>query len=83
MLEKLSTQKTESEITREAFTLQYGGEDISNFLSRAEKVYNQAKVGENVKFELLRDALKSDQIFFQFVLFKGSKGYEGMKKARL
>ncbi len=64
MLENFSTQKTESEIMREAMTLHYDGEDIPTFLSRADKACNQAKVGENVKFALLRDALKSDQMFF-------------------
>ncbi len=58
---------------REAITLQYDWGDIPTFLSRDDKVYNQAKVGENVNFELLSDSLKSDQMFFQFVLFKGSK----------
>ncbi len=36
---------------REALTLRYDGGDIPTFLSRADKVYNQAKVGENVRFE--------------------------------
>ena len=83
MLEKFSTQKTESEIMREALTIRYDGGDTPTFLSRADKVYNQAEVGENVKFELLRDALKSDQMFYQFLLFKGSRNYEGIKKACL
>ncbi len=83
MLEKFSTRKTESEIMREALALQYDGGDIPTFLSGAKKVNNQAKVGENVKFELLRNALKSDQMFFQFVLFKGSNDYKGIKKACL
>ncbi len=64
VLEKFSTQKTKSEIMREAFIRQYDGEDIPTSLSRADKVYNHAKVGENVKFERLCDALKSDQMFF-------------------
>ncbi len=82
-LEKFSTQKIESEIMREVLTVQYEGGDIPKFLSRADKIYNQAKVGDNLKFELLRDALKPDQMFFQFVLFKQSKTYEGIKKACL
>ena len=53
MLENFSIQKTESEIMREALNLQYDRGDIPSFLSRPDKVYNQAKVGENVKFELL------------------------------
>ncbi len=81
ILEKFSTQKTESEIMREALTFRYDGGDIPTFLSRSDKVYNQAKVGDNVKFELLHDTLKSDQMFFQFVLFRGSKNYESIKKA--
>ncbi len=32
MLQKFSTQKTESEVIREAFTLRYDREDITNFL---------------------------------------------------
>ncbi len=63
MLEKFSIQKNESEIMREALTLRYDGRDIQTFLSRADKVYNQAKVGENVELELRRDVLKSDQMF--------------------
>ncbi len=48
MLEKFSAQKTEYGKIREAFTLQYNGSDFPTFLSMADKVYNQAKVGENV-----------------------------------
>ncbi len=80
MLEKFSIQKNESEIMREALTLRYDGGDTTTFSSRADKVYYQAKVGENVKLELLRDALKSDKMFFQFILFRGSKNYEDIKK---
>ena len=83
ILEMFSSQKTESEIMREALTFPYNGGDIPAFLSRADKVFNQAKLGDNIKFELLRDALKSDQMFFQFVLFKRSKNYEGIMKACL
>ena len=83
MLQKFSTQNTESEIRREALTLQYIGGDIPTFLSRADKVYNKAKVGENVKFELLRDAPKSDQMFFKFVSFRGSKNYKVINKTSL
>ncbi len=68
---------------RDALTLRKDGRGILNFLSRVDKVDNQAKVGENVRFELLRDALKSEQMFFQFLLFRGSKNYEGIKKACL
>ena len=80
MLEKFTTLKTDSKIMREALTLRYDRGDILSFLSRADKAYNQAKVVENVKFELLRDALKFDQMLFQFVLFLGSRNYPGIKK---
>ncbi len=40
MLENISTQKTESEIIREALTLRYDEGDIPSFLSWADKVYN-------------------------------------------
>ncbi len=68
---------------REALNFRYDGGDISSFVSRADKVYNQAKVGENVKFQLLRDAFKSDQCFFRFELLRRSKNYESIRKARL
>ncbi len=48
MLEKFSTQNFESEIMREPLTRQYEGRDVPKFFSRAEKVYNQAKVEDNV-----------------------------------
>ncbi len=63
MLDILSTQQTDSEIMREALTSRYDGGDIPSFLSRAGKAYNQVKEGNNVKFELLRDGLKSDPMF--------------------
>ncbi len=62
MLEKISTQKTELETIREALTLRYERGDIPS-LKKADKVQNQDKVGGNVKFDLLRDHLKSDQLF--------------------
>ncbi len=37
----------------------------------------------NVKFVLLRDALKSDQMFFKFELFRESKNYDGITKTCL
>ncbi len=68
---------------RDAVTLRYDRGGIPTFLSRADKVYNQDKVDEKAKFELLRDALKSYQMFFQFVLFKEPKSYEGIKNSCL
>ncbi len=58
----------------------YGTGNIPTFLWRAEKIYNQAKVGNSMKFELLRDAPKSDLVFFRFKLFWRSKTYEGIQK---
>ena len=63
MREKFSTQKAESYIIREALTLRYDGGDIPTSSSRADKVFNQATVDENMKFGLLRDALKSIRRF--------------------
>ncbi len=40
VLEKFSTQKTDSEIMRGALTFRYDGGDIPTFLSRADNVYN-------------------------------------------
>ena len=38
-------------------------------------------MGENVEFDLLRHAVKLDQKFFHFVLFRGAKDYETIKKS--
>ncbi len=65
---------------RDSLSLRYDGGDIPNFLSRADKVYNRAKFGNNMKFELLQDSLKPGQMSFQFVLFRGSKTYEDVRK---
>ena len=73
MLEKFSLRKTESEITKEAISLEYDGGDIQTFLTRADKLYSQAKFNDHAKFRLLRDSLKSDQMLLQFVLFRGAK----------
>ncbi len=69
MPEKFFIQKTDSEILRDALSLQCDGGDIPTFLSRADKVYNQAKVEDNMKFELLRDSLKPGLMLFQLLLF--------------
>ena len=73
MLEKFSVRKTESEIMKEAISLEYGGGDIQNFLTRADNSCLQAKLNEQVKSRLLRDSLKSDQMLQQFVLFGSEK----------
>ncbi len=73
MLEKISTQKTELETIREALNLRYERGDIPSFSKKADKVQNQDKVGGNVKFDLLRDPLKSDQLFFLHFLLKRFK----------
>ena len=73
MLEKFSVRKAESEIMKEAISLEFDGGDIQNFLTRADKLYSQAKFNEQAKFGLLRDSLKSDQMLLQFVLFRRAK----------
>ncbi len=83
MLEMFSFQKTKSEISRQALLLRYDGSDNPTLLSRAHKANNQVKVGENARFKLLRDAMHSDQVFYQFVLFTRSKDYAGIKKKSL
>ncbi len=80
MLQKFSTQKPESEKMREALRLLYDREDIPSFLSRSDKANNQAKVGESVKFELLRDALKSDQIFSSLYCGEDPKTIDAWRK---
>ena len=81
MLEKLSVRNTESEIMKEVTSLEYDGGDIQKFVTRADKLYLQAKFNGRAKFRLLRDSLKSDQMLLQFVLFRGAKNYNEMKQA--
>ncbi len=57
--------------------------DTLTFLSRAGEVYSQTKVGNNIKFELLRDSLRPDPMFFQFVLFRESKTHKDVRKVFL
>ena len=80
MLEKFSVRKTESEIMKEAISLEYDG-DIQTFVIRADKLYSQAKFNGQAKFGLLRDSLKSDQMLLQFLLFRGAKSYNEIKQA--
>ncbi len=72
-LSKISTQKTESDTKTKAPTLRCDRVIISNFLSKAGKVYNLAKVDKNVKLELSRGALKSDLIFISFCCSNGRR----------
>ena len=81
MLEKYSVRKTESEIMKGAKSLEYDGGDIQTSLTRADKLYSQAKFNDQAKFGLLRDSLKSDQMLLQFVLFRGAKNYDEIKQA--
>ena len=80
MLKKFSTQKSEAEVMRDAISLMYDGGDIQVFLTKAEKIYNQAKFNAQAKYGLLREALKGDSNLLQFVLFRGAKNYDEVKK---
>ena len=73
MLEKFSVRKTESEIMKQATSLEYDGGDIQTFLTRANKIYSQAKFKNQAKFGLLRDFLKSDLMLLQFALSREQK----------
>ncbi len=61
MLEKFSTKKTEAETMREAVNLRYVGDDIKEFIVRAGKLYKEAKFSEEFKFEMIQEAIRSDQ----------------------
>ena len=61
MLEKFSVRKTESEIIREAISLEHGGGDIQTFLTRTDNLYSEEKSNDHAKLGILRDSLKSDQ----------------------
>ncbi len=80
MLKKVSTQKSDAEIMKDAIFLTYDGGDIQAFLTRVEIAYNQAEFNEHAKFGMLREALKTDQLLLQFVLFRGTKDYEEVKQ---
>ena len=79
--EKFSVGKTESEIMKEAISLEHDGDDSQTFLTRADVLYSQAKFNEQAKFGLLRDSLKSELILLQFVLFRGAKSYNEINHA--
>lgn len=81
MLEKFSSKKTEAEIMREAVTLSYDGSDIKSFIAKADKLYTKAKFDEESKLGLIREALKTDPVMLQFVLFQGVKDYQATKDA--
>jgi len=44
---------------------------MQTFLVRDDKAYTQAKFNDEKHFGLLRDALKTDQMWLQFVLYRG------------
>lgn len=71
MLGKFSTKKTEVEALSEAINLKYNGRYVSNFFMKADKLYQEAKLGEQEKFGLVREALKADQMLLSFVLLRG------------
>jgi len=83
MLDKFSTKKTEAEVMKEAVTLVYDGGDVSSFIARADKLYTRAKFDERSKLGLIREALKTDQVMLQYVLFRGTKDYLTTKDACL
>ena len=81
MLESFSVRKIESQIMKEAISLEYDDGDIQAFLTRAHKLYSQAKFKKQSKFGLLRDFPKSDRMSLQFMLVRGAKSYNEIKKA--
>ena len=66
---------------KKAVSLEYDRGDIETFITRADKLYSQAKFNEQAKFDLPRDTLKSDQMLQQFVLFRGAKSHNEIKQA--
>ena len=81
ILEKFSVWKSESEIMKEAISLECDGGEIHAFFTRDDKLYWEGKFYGKSKFGFLRDALKSDQILLLFVLFKGEKSCNEIKEA--
>ena len=80
MLKKFTTQKSEAEIMRDAISLLYDGRDLHVFLTKAEIIHKQAKFNAQAKYVLLREALQGDYNLLQFVLFRGAKNYDEVKK---
>lgn len=77
---RFSTKKTELEALSEDFALKYGGKDVWTFIMKADKLYQKAKLGEQAKFALIREALKADQMILTFALFRGASTYEDVKE---
>ena len=68
MLENISTKKTEAETIKEAVNLQYAGDDVKEFIVKAEKLYKEFKFSENIKFGMIQEAITFDQALMYFVL---------------
>ena len=83
MLERFAKKKTEAEVMKEAVNLRYDGKDVKAFFNKADKLYTQAKFNDQAKFGLIREAIKADQTLLQFVLIRGAKTYDDVKKACL
>ena len=66
---------------KEAISLEQDGRHIQTFLTRADKLYSQAKFNQQAKFGVVRDALKSDEVLLKFVLFRGAKSYSEIDDA--
>ncbi len=50
-----------------------------SFLTREEKADKQANFNDQAKFGMFHEALKSDLLLLQFMLFRGAKDYEELK----
>ncbi len=68
MLEHSSAKTTESEVMREALTLRYDGVDIPTFLSKSDRSKIRPKSARMSNSSYFEMPLKSDKIFFEFVL---------------
>ena len=80
ILKKYTTKKTDAEILREAAALKYKGWDTKVFIMKADKLCIQTKLDDQAKFGLVRQVIKSKKMLLQFVLFRGDKSYEEVKK---
>ena len=64
----------------EAVNLCQNGGNVKELLVKASKLYKEAKFKDQAKFGLIREAIKSDQGMFHFVLLRKADTYEKVRR---
>ena len=81
MFEKFASKMTIAEATVEAVNLRYKGQDMSEFLKKADKLYGQAGFTDEAKYGLIRKAVEGDRDLIRFVVLRSARTYGEVKEA--